>query len=506
MTGIGRTLIGLIAAAVVGCTVFHVPLSPPLTADATGRLLSRGDARVDLDTLLAILERVHPDLYGAWSRNAVDAERARLVADLPASMTRVEWWLRLAPFVAQFGDGHTAALMPGEELESGALATTPVFSPSVVIGGGNHLVVSAPFGATGIARGDRVVSVNRMDADSLLVSWSAAFSGESMLYRRAMAAEFFRALIAVHGVDAPYVVGVARDGDGSGTRTVTVAGITRDSFAAVLRRRRRLVAVADAPGAGTPAGPRDPNFTYRVLAPGIGYVDFHSMSGDVAPFQANVAAMFRQVVGDSVRVLIVDLRNNGGGDSRLGEAFLAHLTTRPYRTNARKEWKMSAEYRAYLASGLAWPIRTLHLWALSSTGRAMFGTPVGTVVAMPEEPKSHPAAQPFFGGPVCVLIGPRTFSSASDIADAIKTYHLAPLIGGETGGRVNTFGEAYRFRLPRSRLDVGVSSARFVRASGDTSDHRGVVPDIVVTPTTSDLQAARDAVLERAKTCTLPRS
>lgn len=56
----------------------------------------------------------------------------------------------------------------------------------------------------------------------------------------------------------------------------------------------------------------------------------------------------------------------------------------------------------------------------------------------------------FFGGKVIVLIGPRTFSSASDLADAIKTYHLATLVGQETGGRVNTFGDETRRSRRRS--------------------------------------------------------
>jgi C-terminal processing protease CtpA/Prc len=34
---------------------------------------------------------------------------------------------------------------------------------------------------------------------------------------------------------------------------------------------------------------------------------------------------------------------------------------------------------------------------------------------------------------------------------------------------------------------MSVSSARFVRANGDTTDHRGVVPDEVVTEREADL-------------------
>jgi C-terminal processing protease CtpA/Prc len=59
----------------------------------------------------------------------------------------------------------------------------------------------------------------------------------------------------------------------------------------------------------------------------------------------------------------------------------------------------------------------------------------------------------------------------------------------------------YLFRLPHSQLAVSVSSAFFVRASGDVSRASGVVPDIVVTSSDADVRAGRDAALERARSC-----
>jgi C-terminal processing protease CtpA/Prc len=137
----------------------------------------------------------------------------------------------------------------------------------------------------------------------------------------------------------------------------------------------------------------------------------------------------------------------------------------------------------------------LPTWDFFSLGRQLFHGPDGKIVDLPEPEEAHPPAQPFFSGSVCVLIGRQTFSSAVDLADAIKTYHLATLVGEETGGRPNGFGEAYIFRLPKSQLAVSVSSARFVRASGDTSDHRGVVPDIAAGP--SELAASTLSIQAR---------
>jgi C-terminal processing protease CtpA/Prc len=106
-----------------------------------------------------------------------------------------------------------------------------------------------------------------------------------------------------------------------------------------------------------------------------------------------------------------------------------------------------------------------------------------------------------FDGPVCVLIGGGTFSSAVDLADAIKTYRLATVIGEETGGRPSSFGEVYDFRTPIAGFLVGVSSAEFVRANGDTTDRRGVMPDIAVHRSAEDVRVGRDPAIERARSC-----
>jgi len=177
------------------------------------------------------------------------------------------------------------------------------------------------------------------------------------------------------------------------------------------------------------------------------------------------------------------------------------VTTAPYRMSAAKMWKMSAEYRAYMTTWASPPLRWIHAWEVSAVGRKLMNGPDGRIVTLPESAAAHEPAQPFFSGRMCVLIGPQTFSSATDFADAIKTYHLGTLIGQETGGRPNGFGEAYIFRLPRSQLAVSVSSALFVRANGDTTDQRGVVPDLVVALTDADRRAGRDPVMERAKDC-----
>jgi C-terminal processing protease CtpA/Prc len=106
---------------------------------------------------------------------------------------------------------------------------------------------------------------------------------------------------------------------------------------------------------------------------------------------------------------------------------------------------------------------------------------------------------------VCVLTGPRTDSAAVEFAEAVKTFGLATIVGEETGGQPNSFGNPFPFSLPRSGLPVTIATARGVRANGDLADFSPVTPDLVVGTTAADMRRGFDPVLERAKNCP-PRS
>ena len=478
--------LAIVAAGVASCSPLRVPPPPSAAPAAIGRTLNRDDAIADLDLLMRTLEDVHPDLYANRPRDSVISARARLAATMPPSLSRAELWTRLAPFVAAFGDGHTSIALPREEAQRLQQAGALVFPPSVAMDDAGRIVVSAPIVRdVGVEAGDRLASVNGKNADSLVRAWMTEASGESERFRAANVTGLFRDLLLIHSIGAPYTIVTQRGEDAP--RTIELAGISQDSLRAIATRTRAQRTTA-------------PNFTYELRPSRVGYMNFRSMAGDPARFKTDLAAMFQRVADDSARVLVIDLRGNGGGDSRLGDELLRYVTTKPYRMSSAKQWKMSAEYRAYFKSMVHPSVRWTHGWELFSIGRRLMNGPAGKMVTFTEAPEAHEAAQPFFAKPVCVLIGPQTFSSAVDLADGIKTYRLATLVGEETGGRPNGFGEAYIFRLPRSQLAVSVSSALFVRASGDTTDHRGVVPDIAASPSADDRRAGRDPAMDRCRT------
>jgi hypothetical protein len=492
-----RNVVTLALVGLGACTLYHTPRLAPAPPGAD-RWYSRAEVAADLDALFTTFEHVHPDLYSVVPRDSMARRRTAFLAALPDSVRRDELFPELARLVALIGDGHTGVFGSGDARRRYLAAGGRTFPISLDVDEDDALRVAGAIGGlpAGIHRGDRLLAINGHDADSLLRDFMLEMSGETTWWRARSAAQSFGGLLWPNHIEAPFTLTV-RAVDGS-TIAAVVPGLTQDSVAAVMARNRATQANQ---------GPRTPNYTYRRLADGIAYIDFYSMGGDPRAFRGRIAETFAQIARDSVRAVVVDLRSNGGGNSKLGEALLAHITDKPYRTEAAKDWRASDEYRAWIRSGLNGALGWLHVEYLVPEGRRLFRARAGTNVHLAEEPRLHDRAQPFFSGPVCVLIGRGTFSSAMEIADGIKTYHLATVLGENTGGLPTAFGEVYSFRLPRTGLVASVSSARYLRASGDTTDRGPVRPDIEIHRSAEDLRLARDPVLERARHCEeLPRS
>ena len=127
-----------------------------------------------------------------------------------------------------------------------------------------------------------------------------------------------------------------------------------------------------------------------------------------------------------------------------------------------------------------------------------FGGPDGKIATMPLDARVTPRDNPRrVVRPLCVLIGPGTFSSAMLLANSVKQGRLGFLIGEPTGEPPNSFGEVYAFRLPMSGLQGQVSSSEFVLDRDPTARSHGVLPDIDVSRSAADVAAGRDPALDR---------
>jgi len=452
---------------------------------------SRSELLEDVDHALQTLEEVHPDLFAHLDRVLADSARSSLEAGLVDGMDRVTFWRRLAGTIALFSDGHTGASPPYEVIQTYMTEGGRLFPWEIDLLGRQAFVTSEFLAEPLITPGSEVLEINARPVGDLIDELGSCISAGKQTTRIAfLERNLVNLFTLVYGWGDSFTLRIVSP---EGTpRTVSANGITVEEFQA---------------NSGRQAGARGAPWAFHRLEEGrIGYLDFRSFS-DPEGFAAFLEDMFTEINDDPVKALIIDLRLNGGGNSRLGDMILGYLTDDPWTQVARMDVKVSRQIKAYYRNGMPKIFRRVpgFLIALANRhARQIYSARNGEIVSFRNNPTPSPPNPLRYDGMVFVLTSPRTFSSATMFATTVKDHGFATLVGEETGGLASHFGDVYTFYLPHTRLRMGVSHKYFLRPSQE-DDGRGCLPDVEVITTPEDRAAGRDPVLERALGLIPPR-
>lgn len=209
--------------------------------------------------------------------------------------------------------------------------------------------------------------------------------------------------------------------------------------------------------------PKTEAFELRMLPGNIAYVALNTFNNSKAA--DGFLAAFDQIAKS--QALIIDVRNNGGGNSGEGYRVLSTLTDKTYVPG---KWG-TRDYRP-----------TYRAWQMANPDHEELDTP------------RAPDTAHQYSKPVVVLTSARTYSAAEDFALAFDIMQRGQIIGEVTGGST---GQPLFFDLP------GGGHARICTRSVTYPDGRvwigkGIAPNVAVAPTVADIRKGRDTVLEAA--------
>ncbi len=183
------------------------------------------------------------------------------------------------------------------------------------------------------------------------------------------------------------------------------------------------------------------------------YIDFEALrrrDPDYKSTTRDVKRLIDELVAEGVAGIIVDLRDNGGGSLREANALS----------------------RLFIDSGPTVQIRH----ANSRVDR---------------EPKSRSNGA-YYDGPLAVVIN-RLSASASEIfAAAIQDYERGVIVGSQSFGKGTV-----QSLSPLTEGHLKLTESKFYRVSGDSTQHRGVIPDVLF-PELYDTSQVGESALEKA--------
>lgn len=206
---------------------------------------------------------------------------------------------------------------------------------------------------------------------------------------------------------------------------------------------------------------------------------------------------FKVINEKGITHLIIDIRENQGGSGLMGDELLKYLANQPFHQIEKVEQRLvpaffdlCVQYGLDINKVMA-DEYGIDLENLKSKGNYKPGITIAGQTPFKNPHKSSDR----FRGSVYLLIAKPTFSAASNFAAAVKYYKMGTLIGQETSGEKDHYGQVLPIQLPHSGLKGQVSTARFI-AVGGIEDRGGVKPDYEIRQTFIDKTKGLDTALE----------
>jgi len=474
--------------AIVASLVLGTAASAADGAADAERTFSSAEVQADFDELYRKLQESHHDLYVRRAKPEYDAKfkTMRAAFDRPLALPEVE--SRFQEFVAYGRVAHSVIQFPWPAYGSYRSNGGKVFPLRFRVVNGRAYVIENHSGLTSIALGDEIVSLNSEPITTWIARLGAHVSADTEYFRNTLLEHSFTGLLwRTVGATESFRLQLR---NASGTLfDVVVPARTTDEMDAAAKRQP--------PPANAEANKR----TFRMLENGVAYLRpgpfYNNEPGayewDAASFKTFIDSSFKQVLQAKAAVLLVDLRDNPGGDNSFSDLLVSWFADRPYRFASKFRIKVSQaaidsnQYRVEKAKGDEDAV-SLKL-AAAYRGRAL-----GEMVEF-EIPLAQPRSEPRFHGNVFLLINRHSFSNTVMVAALTQDYGFGKVLGEETSDLSASYGAMESFKLTKTGISVGFPKAHIIRPNGSEVP-RGVVPDFPIEEPI--VQTTEDEMLRRA--------
>ena len=201
-------------------------------------------------------------------------------------------------------------------------------------------------------------------------------------------------------------------------------------------------------------------------------MEFNSFS-DKEHFKGFLDSMFRVLHDKKLDNLIIDIRDNGGGNSELGDMLFQYISPVPFQQYGKTIVKISDIVKQKYPAYNKFP-NGIQVFASDDTALIPWDEAKGiTLIPLEENPLRYT-------GHVWLLTSHYTFSSATDFSWAFQQFKMGTIVGEETGGEAVCFGDIIVMTLPNTKFRYCCSYKKFHNYGATDADTHGTIPDYQV--------------------------
>lgn len=450
------------ALAVMLCLLAGAPMPAPAQTQAAEPLYSPEALQQDFRFLREEVDRIHPEPGLFSSRETLRKAYAAVDEQLRQPLTRDQAWRVLATLNPVFADAHMFVVQPDwKALTRAHLAAGGALFPyEVQVSADGAIAIRSELdGSPSPLAGMRIDEINGVPASRVARELLALMAGDTPALRANLLSRRLW-LYYWKSFGAPPRFDLVVAGPEGGTR-LRVPG------------SRKPPAALDMDGE---AGFRN-TFQFELLPGDAALMTIKQFAWpDQQAFNAFTKEAFTKIRDAKVKTLIIDIRENTGGNDDMWKAgLLPYIADKPFRNGS-----------SYVKKVIA--------------GRASGSEKVGDVVHgfgdTWVEPDPHNPLR--FTGRTYVLVGRLTYSSAVLFSNVVQDFGFAQLAGAGGYARTRQTGGVQNVVLPNTRLEVTIPRFVLDRPSGEREPAL-VHPDIVLPDSPFDRMVAVNALLEHVR-------
>ncbi len=429
--------------------VITMILTLPLQAQ---ELFSRKEVLEDLDYLYESLQAAHYNAFAYTPKAEFDSVYTSIKNTIQKdSMNLLEITNAFQPLTSAINNGHTAIEFPIPLYVKYAYAGGKVFPLELAFENGRALVRKNWSGNESITTDSELISINGVPVDTLLSKIYPHISAERPYFKKAKLEllTFPRYYWQVFGEQAEFAVEIRANGSEKIYNLKAIKAL--DDY-----EMKRVDIIT---------GSRELNYFGETA-----YLKPGNFSGDEAAYRKFIDSSFVAVKEKKSRNLVLDFRNNAGGDDSFSDYLVSYIADKPFKWYGDFSLKTSKFLKEHVRKERD---TTNAFWrsALKHENGEIYDYDFEAHMPQPREKR--------FEGKVYVLINRQTHSQSAVAAAQIQDYGFATLAGEETGDYPSLYASIYSYTLPNTGIPVNVSKGRIIRVNGSTKEE-GVVPDIPV--------------------------
>ncbi|MCP4725838.1 MAG: hypothetical protein GY863_12415 [bacterium] len=399
----------------------------------------------DLTQIIQAIKDYHPNLYQFTKEDEFDTLYQERLQMISHPMTAREFYLIAAPIVAAVNCGHTRLSVTADFWSSQPDRFFPLQLKLLENGA---FVTGHYTNESQIQSGSELLTINGIPVSEIISSMSPNISSDGYINtwkNELMSSGFYNRYALQFGFPEKFVVKF-RPLDSILIDEVTMDPVDRQSISDKKQSNESQTSTGD------------PSLDFKILKENKTAVmtikDF-AYYQDQDKFYSFVDSSFLKIKINETENLIIDVRDNTGGDPFCSTRLLSYLEPEPV---------------PYFARVYPEPYE-------------VFAEPT-------------PRAENYFDKNLYVLINGRCFSTTGHFLAMLKYQNTGIFVGEETGGTYECNDASKRLNLNNTGLRLSVARMTFTTAVDGISRETGIFPDFKVQPDIKDIINKRDTVLE----------